>query len=101
MPDFSQRRFHGVRQVQHAKTAIAEPRARRVDVGKRRGRVGAARYAEGDLCPWNQLKVTHFIFQPGIGQRLDLIQHLKLVRIRDIVKQRDRRKLRIDQSVSL
>ncbi|MNL17676.1 hypothetical protein D3C87_1387810 [compost metagenome] len=101
MPDFGQRRFHGVRQVQHAKTAIAEPRTRRVDVGKRGGRVRTARNAERDLRSWNQLEVTHFVFQPGIGQRLDLIQHLKLVRIGDIIKQCDRRKLRIDQSVGL
>ena len=55
----------------------------------------------GNLRSRNQLKLTHFIFQPRIGQRLYLIQHLKLVRVRHVIKQRNRRKLRIDQSVGL
>ncbi|MNX93402.1 hypothetical protein D3C86_1255840 [compost metagenome] len=57
MLHLGQRRFQGVGQVQHAKTAIAEARARRIDVGERRGRVRATGNAERDLAAGDQFKM--------------------------------------------
>ncbi|MNQ58024.1 hypothetical protein D3C85_722120 [compost metagenome] len=101
MPHLGQRRFHRIRQVQHPKTPVTETRPRRVDVGKRRNGVGATRNTERNLAARNQLKLTHLILQPRIGQSLNLEQHLELGRIRHIIKQRNGRKLRIDQAISL
>ncbi|MNL23116.1 hypothetical protein D3C87_1444850 [compost metagenome] len=101
MLHLGQRGVHRIRQIQHPKAAIAEPRARRVDVGKRRRRIRTARNAERNFTPWNQLQLTHFILQPRIGQRLNLEQQLKLIRIRHVLKQGNRRKLRIDQPICL
>ncbi|VVN42983.1 hypothetical protein PS659_05577 [Pseudomonas fluorescens] len=70
-------------------------------MGKRRDGVRTTGNPERNLAARNQLQLTHFILQPRIGQRLNLEQQLKLIRVRHVIEQRNRRKLRIDQAISL
>ena len=98
--NLSDGRVHGVSKIQHAKCSIAKTRTIRIDVRKGRSGVGTTGNTEWNIGAWYQLQSTSLIGQPRVSQRLQCVQLLKFIHAGNVIKDRNRWKLGINQPIS-